>query len=243
VLRLPSRRVGKRLDRKNRPTPARKGAKPQVTSTRMQLRVVALATLASILFVVLAFRLWQLQVLASDDYQSSAQATQTRSVKVPAQRGVIYDRNGEVLANNQSGFNVTVVPNAISRDKLGELADLLKAHKKEVFSRYDSAIASGSQYSPMLVKENADREDVVYVSERSDEFGGLVVNDDYVRNYPNGQLLAHVLGYTGAVTQEELDGGITHSRAWITTRLSGRTGWSSPTRRLYAARQARRSMT
>jgi cell division protein FtsI/penicillin-binding protein 2 len=81
------------------------------------------------------------------------------------------------------------------------------------------------------------------VSKRSDEFGGLVVNDDYVRNYPNGQLLAHVLGYTGAVTQEELDGGITHSRAWITTRLSGRTGWSSPTRRLYAARQARRSMT
>ena len=171
----------------------------------MQRRVVALATLASIFFVILAFRLWELQVLASDTYQSSAQATQTRSVKVPAQRGVIYDRNGEVLANNQSGFNVTVIPNAISRDKLGELADLLKADKKEVLSRYDSAIASGNQYSPMLVKENAGREDVVYVSERSNEFGGLVVNDDYVRNYSNGQLLAHVLGYTGAVTQEELD--------------------------------------
>jgi penicillin-binding protein 2 len=171
----------------------------------MQRRVVALATLASIFFVILAFRLWELQVLASDTYQSSAQATQTRSVKVPAQRGVIYDRNGEVLANNQSGFNVTVTPNAISRDKLGELADLLKADKKEVLSRYDSAIASGNQYNPMLVKENAGREDVVYVSERSNEFGGLVVNDDYVRNYSNGQLLAHVLGYTGAVTQEELD--------------------------------------
>src|SRR5215217_6752785 len=174
---------------------------------RMQRRVVALATLASIFYVILAFRLWELQVLASDDYQSSAQATQTRSMKVPAQRGVIYDRNGEVLANNQSGFNVTVIPNAISRDKLGELADLLKADKKEVLSRYDSAIASGNQYSPMLVKENAGREDVVYVSENSDEFGGLVVNDDYVRNYSNGQLLAHVLGYTGAVTQEELDSG------------------------------------
>ena len=205
MLRLPNRRVGKRLNRKNHSKPVRKETNPQVTRIRMQRRVVALATLASIFFVILAFRLWELQVLASDDYQSSAQATQTRSVKVPAQRGVIYDRNGEVLANNQSGFNVTVVPNAISRDKLGELADLLKADKKEVLSRYDSAIASGNQYSPMLVKENAGREDVVYVSERSDEFGGLVVNDDYVRNYSNGQLLAHVLGYTGAVTQEELD--------------------------------------
>src|SRR5919206_2339652 len=203
MLRLPSRRVGKRLNRKNHP----KETRPQLTRTGMQLRVVVLTTFASILFVVLAFKLWQLQVLASEDYQSSAEAIHTRSVKVPAQRGVIYDRNGEVLANNKSGFSVTIVPNDISRGKLGQLADLLKADKKEVLSRYDSAIASGNQYSPMLVKENADREDVVYVSERSDEFGGLVVNDDYVRNYSNGQLLAHVLGYTGAVTQEELDSG------------------------------------
>src|SRR5919206_1955673 len=201
MLRLPSRRVGKRLNRKNHP----KETRPQLTRTGMQLRVVVLTTFASILFVVLAFKLWQLQVLASEDYQSSAEAIHTRSVKVPAQRGVIYDRNGEVLANNKSGFSVTIVPNDTSRGKLGQLADLLKADKKEVLSRYDSAIASGNQYSPMLVKENADREDVVYVSERSDEFGGLVVNDDYMRNYSNGQLLAHVLGYTGAVTQEELD--------------------------------------
>src|ERR671929_1508184 len=185
----------------------KKETRPSTTKARMQARVVGLAALIAILFLVLTFRLWQLQVLSTDVYQNSAQATQTRSVKIPAQRGVIYDRNGEVLANNQSGFNVTVTPNAISRDKLGELADLLKADRKEVLSGYDSAIASGNQYSPMLVKENAGREDVVYVSERSDEFGGLVVNDDYVRNYSNGQLLAHVLGYTGAVTQEELDSG------------------------------------
>src|SRR5919199_981054 len=209
MLRLPTRRrIGKRFDRRSYPKPARKATKPQpITRTRMQLRVVLLATFASILFVVLAFKLWQLQVLASDNYQRSAEATQTRSVKVPAQRGVIYDRNGEVLANNKSAFNVTVVPNDISRDKLGELAELLQADKKEVLSRYDTAIASSNRYSPMLVKENADREDVVFVSERSEEFGGLVVNDDYVRNYPNGQLLAHVLGHTGAVTQEELDSG------------------------------------
>src|ERR687883_1223510 len=203
MLRLPSRRVGKRLNRKNH----RKETRPQLTRTGMQLRVVALTTFAAILFVVLAFKLWQLQVLASDDYQSSAEAIHTRSIKVPAQRGVIYDRNGEVLANNKSGFSVTIVPNDISRGKLGQLADLLKADKKEVLSRYDTAIASSNRYSPMLVKENADREDVVYLSERSEEFGGLVVNDDYVRNYPNGQLLSHVLGHTGAVTQEELDSG------------------------------------
>src|SRR4051812_6796110 len=106
MLRLPIRRVGKRINRRRHLKPARKDAKPQPTTrVRMQLRVVVLAVFASILFVVLAFKLWQLQVLASDGYQSSAQAIHTRSVKVPAQRGVIYDRNGQVLANNRSGFN------------------------------------------------------------------------------------------------------------------------------------------
>src|SRR5919202_80996 len=220
MLRLPSRRVGKRLNRKN----YRKETRPQLTRTGMQLRVVALTTFAAILFVVLAFKLWQLQVLASDDYQSSAEAIHTRSIKVPAQRGVIYDRNGEVLANNKSGFSVTIVPNDISRGKLGQLADLLKADKKELLSRYDSAIASGNQYSPMLVKENADREDVVYVSERSEEFGGLVINDDYVRNYPDGQLLAHVLGHTGAVTQEELDSGDSTFKGLDNNAVVGKEG-------------------
>ena len=63
---------------------------------------------------------------------------------------------------------------------------------------------TGSQYSPILVKENAGRDAVTYVSERTGEFPGVAVNDDWVRSYPEGRLAAHILGYTGAVTQEEL---------------------------------------
>src|SRR5215210_973518 len=96
-----------------------------ITRARMQMRVVGLAVLVSIFFVVLAFRLWHLQVLTGNDYEYFAQETQTRSTKIPAQRGVIYDRNGEVLANNVPGLNVTVIPNAIEREKVEELADLL----------------------------------------------------------------------------------------------------------------------
>jgi penicillin-binding protein 2 len=170
----------------------------------MQVRVVGFAALVSVIFLILGFRLWYLQVLTGDEYTNTAQATQTRSVKIPAQRGVIYDRNGQVLANNVPGLNVTIIPNTIARDKVEELADILHADKKAVLSRYDAAMASGDRYSPMLVEENASREDTVYVSERTDEFEGLVVNDDYVRNYTSGELAAHVLGYTGAISQEEL---------------------------------------
>src|ERR671932_1024853 len=200
-----------RLRSSGRKNGKKKVSEPSITRAKMQVRVLGFAALVSIFFLVLGFRLWYLQVLTGDEYTNSAQATQTRSVKIPAQRGVIYDRNDEVLANNVPGLNVTIVPNAIPREKIEELADILNADKKEVLSRYDAAIESGNQYSPMLVKENASREDIMYVSERTEEFKGLLVNDDYIRNYPNGELAAHVLGYTGAVTEDELagaDGGI-----------------------------------
>jgi hypothetical protein len=166
-----------------------------ITQAKMQVRVVGLALLVAVFFVILGFRLWYLQVLSGNEYENSAQATQTRSVKMPAQRGVIYDRNGTVLANNQPGLNVTIIPNAIPREKVEKLADVLDTDKKAVLQNYDAAIASGNQYSPMLIKENASREDVMYVSERTEEFEGLVVNDDYIRNYPKGEVASHVLGY------------------------------------------------
>src|SRR5215210_4270193 len=175
-----------------------------MTKGNMQVRVVSFAILVAVVFLVLVARLWYLQVLTGNEYTLSAQATQTREVKDPAQRGVIRDRDGEILANNVPGLNVTVTPATISREKVAELARILGADSKTVLNSYDAAFDWGSQYSPMLVKENAARSDVTYVMERTEEFPGVVVNDDYVRNYPAGDTAAHVLGYTGAITQEEL---------------------------------------
>ena len=185
----------------------RKEPEPSITKARMQVRVVAFAMVVAAVFSILGFRLWYLQVITGEEHSSYAQNTHTREVKIPAQRGVIYDRDGKVLANNVPGLNVTIVPNAIPREKVEELAGVLEADEEAVLAQYDAAFESGNQYSPMLVKENASREDVMYVSERTEEFEGLVVNNDYVRNYPENSLASHVLGYTGAVTQEELGAG------------------------------------
>src|SRR5829696_7766638 len=76
----------------------------------MQVRVVSLAVLIAAVFVVLAARLWYLQVLTGQDYTLAARATQHTNIKIPAQRGVVYDRDGKILANNVPGLNVTVIP-------------------------------------------------------------------------------------------------------------------------------------
>jgi penicillin-binding protein 2 len=177
-----------------------------INKGNMQMRVVSVAILVAIIFVVLAIRLWYLQVLTGDDFTRSAEATQTREVKIPAQRGVIYDRDGDILANNVPGLNVTVIPSSISRERVEEMANILGANTRTVLERYDNALTpgAGAPYAAMLVKENADRDTVTYISERTEEFPGVTVNDDYVRSYPNESIAAHVLGYTGAINEEEL---------------------------------------
>ena len=177
----------------------------------MQVRVLSLAVLIALVFTVLGARLWHLQVLVGEEYDLSARATQTMTVKDPAQRGVIYDRDGEILANNEPGLNVTVVPNDIlrgrteeeARGKVEELAEILGADPKSVLERFDAALAV-SPYYPILVKENADQAAVTYISERTREFAGVRVNEDWVRSYPEENLASHVLGYTGAITGDQL---------------------------------------
>jgi penicillin-binding protein 2 len=198
LLRLPVRE-------KKQANPAKKRVEtPPMTKGNMQVRVVSLAALIAAVFLILGARLWYLQVLTGQDYTLAARATQHTNIKIPAQRGVVYDRDGKILANNVPGLNVTVIPDEISRDKVRELARVVGADTEAVLARYDAAKETGSQYSPIMVKENAGRDAVTYVSERTGEFTGVAVNDDWVRSYPEGRLAAHILGYTGAVTQEEL---------------------------------------
>jgi penicillin-binding protein 2 len=198
LLRLP-------VPKQKQANPAKKRVEtPPMTKGNMQVRVVSLAVLIAAVFLILGARLWYLQVLTGQDYTLAARATQHTNIKIPAQRGVIYDRDGKILANNVPGLNVTVIPDEISRDKVRELAQIVGADSESVLARYDAAFDTGSQYSPILVKENAGQDAVTYVSERTSEFKGVAVNDDWVRNYPDGKLASHILGYTGAITQEEL---------------------------------------
>jgi penicillin-binding protein 2 len=183
-----------------------------MTKGNMQIRVVTMAVAVALVFVVLGCRLWYLQVLSSENYTDTAQETQKKTVPIPAQRGVIYDREGEILANNVPGLNVTLIPDYMQRaedgrERVKELAEVLDADVEEVLAQYDAALdpETGNRYGAMLIKENADKDDITYISERTERFPGVAVNEDWVRSYPEGSLAAHVLGYTGAVTQDELE--------------------------------------
>jgi penicillin-binding protein 2 len=167
-------------------------------------------------FFGLLTRLWFLQVVRGSEYAQMAQRNRTARVPFQAPRGLIVDRNGAVLATTRSLHSVALVPGTLPskrREKtqraqlLGSLAFLLGTTVDNIEAQLtDAAQRGGRFYDPVTVAEGVDLKTITLIEENKPRLGSAVlVTDDLKRLYPLGSLAAHVLGYTGLVTQHDLD--------------------------------------
>ncbi len=177
------------------------------------MRVGTLLIIAFVLFGVLAFRLWFLQILSGDAYVAVANDNRIREVKVEAPRGVVYDRDGKILVENRAGLNVGLLPMDMYDPKkqpeqftaeIDGLAKVLNLDPAELMAAYTKA--KKDPYVTYVVKEDvAENPTVTYIKEHSLEFKGVQVEASYLRQYPFGALATHVLGYVGEASQNDLD--------------------------------------
>jgi penicillin-binding protein 2 len=187
------------------------------SQSRDRLRLLAIIGFS--MFAAIAARLWYVQVLNSTEYQETATAQTTRTVHEEAPRGRILDRSGRVLVSNRATTAVMADPRAIEAalDE-DETAEMLKALAVEVnrsarselvkVSDLEAELADASygRFEDVMLATGVDPSLLVYLGERDDEFPGVYVSKTTLRDYPYGDTAAHVLGYVGAVTEEELDG-------------------------------------
>jgi len=185
----------------------RKDQRPQ--GSRLSLRVAVLSGVAVVLFGILFFRLWNLQVLSGDEYLAEAKNNRTREYKVIAPRGEILDRDGDILVDNRTSLalqlNTQKLPSdpAEERAQLARLADLVNmptAKVRQTIKEEEEAAAG----APVTLKRDVGYPLIAYLEENQDEFPGLTVQRVFVRHYPEGTLAAHVLGNVGEVSEEEL---------------------------------------
>lgn len=185
----------------------RSDQRPQ--GSRLSLRVAVLSGVAAILFGVLFFRLWSLQVIDGDKYLAEAKNNRTREYKVIAPRGEILDRDGDVLVDNRTSLalqlNTSKLPDdpAEERERLARLGDLVGMSLPRVRRTIEKEeeVAAGA---PVTLKRDVGYELVAYLEENQDEFPGVTAQRVFVRRYPQGALAAHVLGNVSEVSEEEL---------------------------------------
>jgi penicillin-binding protein 2 len=177
--------------------------------SRLNLRVAVVGGVAVVLFAVLFFRLWNLQVLDGDKYLAEAKNNRTREFKVIAPRGDILDRDGNVLVDNRTSLalqlNTTKLPEdpAEERAVLARLGDLTQMSVRKVRRtiKQSEEVAAGA---PVTLRRDVGYELIAYIEENQDEFPGVTVERVFVRHYPNGALAAHVLGNVSEISGEEL---------------------------------------
>lgn len=168
-------------------------------------RVFRLTIAVCVFFFLLLTRLWYLQVIESDKLKELSESNRLRFVPVAASRGNLLDRNGEVLVNNTPSFSVAVVPQDV-KDK-GILLDTLVRHlgldRTELLDRWEKG-KGRAKYYPIILASGITRDQLEYIEENRLRLPGLEIEMKPIRDYPSGQLAAHLLGYLGEITEKEL---------------------------------------
>ncbi len=166
-------------------------------------RFGALGALAAGIFAILGIKLWSMQVMNASQYSDEAEKNLYTTVRTPAPRGSIFDRKGNVLVTNRASQTVLAEQEvADNYNVVRRLSSVLGIPVGVVRQRLADT-SSGAQ-NRRVVASDVRLRDVAFISEHADAFPGVSVETRTVRTYPYGALGAHLLGYTGSPTEDEL---------------------------------------
>lgn len=167
-------------------------------------RFLALGVLAAGIFGSLSVKLWTLQIMGGDRYATDAEQNLYSTVSTPAPRGYILDSQGVALVKNRSSQTVLADADvADDRDLVRRLSAVLGLPANVVRQRIQDS--SSGALSQRVVASDVRLRDVAFISEHAEAFPGVSVETRSVREYPYGALAAHVLGYTGSPSEDQLD--------------------------------------
>lgn len=157
------------------------------------------------LFAFLLVCFWKIQILDHKEYWNRAEANRIREIPIPAPRGLIMDREGNILAENIASYKVSVIveEERLRADWLNRVSGLLGMESKVLEERIQK-YGGLSAYRPVVIKDNLTLREVSRLEARKLELSELVVQAEPKRHYPYGSFASHVLGYLQELSQEEL---------------------------------------
>ncbi|MCD2435740.1 penicillin-binding protein 2 [Acidaminococcus sp. NSJ-142] len=160
-----------------------------------------------IIICILIGRMFYLQILRGSYYSRQAEGNRTRYTRIVAPRGIIYDCNGEELANNKPGFMISLVrrSDGYNKETLERLSVILNLPMEKI---QDTIKLHSVGAEPIRLVRNASPEVVAKIEENLRYLPGVMVEVQPVRYYPNKELAVHVLGYVGEVSDYEIEQGV-----------------------------------
>ena len=179
-------------------------------SAHISWRISAIGVISLALVVVLALRLWSIQVLNASVYKKMANQTIIKKVPIDPPRGLILTRSEQVLAGDVSEEVVTIKPtigptgkNWVALDPNGEanVSALLGIKESQIYT--DMNNVQNIPYQPVPIAYGVNQQDILQINEHPNEYGGIAVEQQYLRTYPQNSLASQVIGYVGQINSLE----------------------------------------
>ncbi|QYJ96832.1 penicillin-binding protein 2 [Shewanella alkalitolerans] len=157
-----------------------------------------------VLLSVLLGNLYHLQVLSYKDYETRSNDNRIRVVPVAPSRGLIYDRHGQLLAENQPFYSLELIPEKVkdipaTLDELAKVVELSKDDRESLVA----SLKYHRRFKPITVKNRLSEEEVAIFSVNQHRFPGFSIDAGLKRHYPYDGLLTHVLGYVGRINNRD----------------------------------------
>ncbi len=175
--------------------------------TRSDLRPTLAIGVLIFAFLTLIARLFYLQIVQSESYQEQVQQNTTYLLTLAAPRGLIYDREHRVLASNRQSASIIILPSVVHKHNLKNIAQTLALilGKKPLTILNKLKNLDEKDARPFTLQTDLSLAQVSAIYENRFALPGITVQQQSARHYNYGPLLAHVLGYTGKISSEELN--------------------------------------
>lgn len=180
--------------------------KDHIRETRIfNSRVIFAGIGVLILILIILMRMVYLQVLSHEHFTTLSQNNRVNIVPVPPTRGLIFDRNGEVLAQNLPSFSLELVPEKIADidTTIESLKEFISLSDNDV-EQFKKAQKRARAFQSLPLRFRLQEEEVARFSVRQHQFPGVEIKARLMREYPYGSLGVHALGYVGRINEAEL---------------------------------------
>ncbi|SBR48256.1 penicillin-binding protein 2 [Halomonas sp. HL-93] len=201
----------------------------KLKNTEQELRIFRSRALLAMVVVValtslLVGRLAYLQVVQHDVYSTRSEKNRVRVEPLPPNRGLIYDRNGVLLAENRPTYNLTLVRERAKDvdETLDLLVEILALNDEETDTFFERSQQWQRPFQPVLLASDLSEEQIARLAINRHQLPGVEVEAQLLRYYPDAEVMAHALGFVGRINAEEVE-NLDASR-YAGTHFIGKTG-------------------
>ncbi len=178
---------------------------PAVERKLFRSRVMAATLLSVILLLIILARAYYLQVSLHQHYSTLSTNNRVTLQPLAPTRGLIYDRNGTILAENIPVFSLELTEEQIGdlNQTIADLQQLISISDEDI-ERYHKVIRRKNRFEPVPLRYRLSDEEVALISVNRHRLVGVEINSRLIRHYPHGELTAHSVGYVGRINEQEL---------------------------------------